>query len=195
MKKDPTKEFERQLPTKIKDLVKNDEMNQNLKSKVISTNSYTPQLDGFPKIHKEDIPLRPIVASIGSPTYSIEKELARIISPPRGKTDSYIKNSHNFVHKLTETTIQDYELMVRFDVKSLFTEVPINEALEVIEEQLKKDETLEDGTTLSPLTITDPIKFCMSSTYFGYEGNIHKVLEGAPMGSPLSPIIADLYME
>ena len=177
MKKDPTKEIERQLTTKIKDLVKNDEMNQKLKTKIISTNSYTPQLYGLPKIHKKDIPLRPIVASIGSPTYSIEKELARILSPLRGKTDSYIKNSHHFVHKLTETTIQDCELMVSFDVKSLFTQVPINEALEVIEEQLKKDETLEDRTTLSPLTITDLIKFSMSSTYFGYEGNIYKQLE------------------
>ena len=73
--------------------------------------------------------------------------------------------------------------------------MPINEALEVIEEQLKKDETLDDRTTLSPLTITDLIKFCMSSTYFGYEGKIYKQLEGAPMGSHLSPIIADLYME
>ena len=134
LKKDPTKEIERQLTTKIKDLVKNEEMHQKLRTKIISTNSYTHQLYRLPKIHKKYIPLRPIVATIGSPTYSIEKELARIISPLRGETDSYIKNSHHFVHKLTE---QDYELIVSFDVKSLFTRVPINEALEVIEEQLK----------------------------------------------------------
>ena len=82
--------------------------------------------------------------------------------------------------------IQDSELMVSLDVKNLFTKVLKNEAFEVIEEHLTKDETLEDRTTLSPLTITDQIKFCMSSTYFCYEGNIYKQLEGTPMGSPLS---------
>ena len=41
-------------------------------------------------------------------------------------------------------------------MSSLF--MPINEALEVIEEQLKNDETLEDRITWSLLTITDLIK-------------------------------------
>ena len=147
------------------------------------------------KIHKPGIPLRPIVASIGSATYNLEKELARIISPLRGKTDSYVRNSKDFVQKIRDINIHDSEIMVSFDVKSLFTKVPMDEALEIIQEKLKNDETLEDRTTFSAITITNLIKFCMKTTYFGFKDGIYQQLDGAPMGSPLSPIIADLYME
>ena len=71
----------------------------------------------------------------------------------------------------------------------------MDEALNVIEQQLINDDTLEERTLLRPLTITNLIRFCMRSTHFGFAENFYKQVEGAPMGSPLSPIIADLYME
>ena len=75
--------------------------------------------------------------------------------------------------------------MKPFDVKSLFTKVPIDEALEII--KFEQDETLEDRTLLMPLTITNLIKLiCMASTYFE---NVYQQLERAPMGSPLSLLI------
>ena len=40
--------------------------------------------------------------------------------------------------------------MVSFDVKSLFTRVPLQEALQVIEERLLQDETLGERTTMTP---------------------------------------------
>ena len=85
--------------------------------------------------------------------------------------------------------------MVSFDVKSLFTRVPIDECLEVIRQKLEKDNTLEDRTLMTPMTITNLIKRCMASTFFGYDDELYEQVEGAPMGSPLSPVIADMYME
>jgi hypothetical protein len=35
----------------------------------------------------------------------------------------------------------------------------------------------------------------MTSTYFEFENQLYEQIEGAPMGSPLSPVIADIYME
>ena len=40
-----------------------------------------PRLYGLPKIHKEGVPLRPIVSNIGAPTYQLAKFLAGILSP------------------------------------------------------------------------------------------------------------------
>ena len=52
------------------------------------------------------------------------------------------------------THLQPTEVMVSFDIKSLFTNVPIDEALRVIEQKLLEDETLEDRTALSVKQIT-----------------------------------------
>ena len=50
-----------------------------------------PQMYGLPKVHKENIPMRPIVSTISSPTYRLAKELARILTPLTGK-NSYAYN-------------------------------------------------------------------------------------------------------
>jgi hypothetical protein len=39
------------------------------------------------------------------------------------------------------------------------------------------------------------LEFCLSTTYFVFEGKYYKQKQGAAMGSPVSPIVANLYME
>ncbi|CAI5693976.1 unnamed protein product [Oreochromis niloticus] len=60
-----------------------------------------PCIYGLPKIHKEGVPLRPIVSSINSATYNIAKHLATILAPLVGNTPHHIKNSTDKVQKLT----------------------------------------------------------------------------------------------
>ena len=43
--------------------------------------------------------------------------------------------------------------------------------------------------------ITSLLEYCLKSTYFVFQGKYYEKLEGAAMGSPLSPIIANIYME
>ena len=39
------------------------------------------------------------------------------------------------------------------------------------------------------------LEFCLKSTYFSFQGQFFEQVEGAAMGSPVSPIVANLYME
>ena len=39
------------------------------------------------------------------------------------------------------------------------------------------------------------LEFCLRSTYFTFQGRFYQQLEGTAMGSPISPIIANLFME
>ena len=43
--------------------------------------------------------------------------------------------------------------------------------------------------------ITSLLEFCLTSTYFIFQGRYFEQQEGAAMGSPISPIVTNLYME
>ena len=131
-----------------------------------ATYSTTPQLYGLPKIHKPEVPLRPIVSSIGSPTYNLAKFLTHIVSPLSGKTSSFVKDSRDFVEKVRRLRPEEGSILVSFDVTSLFTKVPIAEALEVIGRRLEEQETEDRRTTLTVDSIKQLLHLCLTSTYF-----------------------------
>ena len=103
---------------------------------------------GLPKIHKPNVPLRPIISSRDSPCRELSKVLLNILTPLVGKTDSFIKNSKDFVEKSKTIVLTETDRLVSFDVESLFTNVPVPETLKIIEDRLSKDETLGDRTNL-----------------------------------------------
>ena len=43
--------------------------------------------------------------------------------------------------------------------------------------------------------IINLLEFCLNSTSFVYQGQFYQQIEGAAMGSPLSPIVANIFME
>jgi hypothetical protein len=71
-----------------------------MKQKLTPYHSKPPHLYGLPKIHKPDIPLRPIVSSIGSPCYAVAGFLHKILSPLVGRSESFVKNSGHFIQLL-----------------------------------------------------------------------------------------------
>ena len=76
-----------------------------------------------------------------------------------------------------------------------FTLVPIDPALKIIKDLLVKDPTLKDRTVIGIDSIILLLEFCLKNTYFSFQGQFFEQVEGAAMGSPVSPIVANLYME
>ena len=105
-----------------------------------------------------------------------------------------MKNSTDFASTIASEEIQDHEIMVSFDVESLFTNVPIEGAVQAALQKMENDAGLADRTTLTPVQIADLLNFVLRSTYFQYNGSIYEQRDGTAMGSPVSAVIANLYM-
>ena len=170
-------------------------ISESLYQRLRPSGSQPPRIYGLPKIHKSEVPLRPIFSSIGAPSYKLSKYITSLISPLAGRTDSHVKNSKHFVEMMSGLSVEEDEILVSFDVSSLFNNVPIDEAVRAIHDRLRNDETLCDPTTLSPDRVAELLEVCLRSTYFCYQGTFYKQQEGAAMGSPVSAAVANLYME
>lgn len=48
---------------------------------------------------------------------------------------------------------------------------------------------------LNPRQVTELLNSVLRSTYFLYKGSFHEQTDGAAMGSPVSAVIANLFME
>lgn len=100
--------------------------------KLNESSPITPRIYGLPKIHKEGAPLRPIVHTIGGPSFLLAKYLALKLKPLVGLTESFVKDFVSFVEELKRIKLDPGDILVSFDVVSLYTCIPIKEVMEVI---------------------------------------------------------------
>ena len=109
-----------------------------------------------------------------------------------GKSAHHVNNSQHLVEDLGEIIVEEDEMFVSHDVVSLFTNTPISETLNIIKDRLTKDSDLKNRTRLEVEDIMQLLKFALTTTYFSFRGNLYKQNFGAAMGSPVSPIAANL---
>ncbi|XP_065213372.1 uncharacterized protein LOC135840674 [Planococcus citri] len=178
-KRNPTTRFENATKKLINESTSID---AKTKKWITPQDSRVPKLYGLPKIHKKDVPLRPIVSSINGPTYNLAKYLSKELSPHVGNTTSFVKNTADFVEKTKDIITEEGDILVSFDVESLFTKVPLKETLEYLEE-------------LFPNDLAKLFDHCLKASYFLYNGEFYEQKDGVAMGSPLSPKVANFYME
>ena len=119
-----------------------------------------------PKIHKPEIPFRPIVSCVNTFAYDLSAHLADILSPLTGKSDYTVTNSSHFVSTISHERIQENEVMVSFDVESLFTNVPIEGPVKAALCKLENDPGLADRK--KPYTYSNyrPFKLCLKIHVF-----------------------------
>jgi hypothetical protein len=97
--------------------------------------------------------------------YSTSKFLTDMLSPLQNQNGYSVNNSTEFTTKLQDINIDDDEIMVSFDVVSLFTAIPADRACEHIRNKLVKDTTLQHRTKLTIDDIIDLLRFTLSNSF------------------------------
>ena len=140
-------------------------------------------------------PLRPIISSRVSATYETAKELAKIIKPLIGKSPHHVYNNKDFLESIKDIKVEEDECIMSYDVSALFTSIPIDTTIDIIKKQLEDDKDLHSRSNMTIKHICCLLEFCLKNTYFKFNGKFYEQKEGAAMGSPISPIVANLFME
>ena len=103
----------------------------------------------------------------------------------------HVHNTRDLYRSIKDVLWQG-ECIKSYDVSALFTSVPIQPVLNIIQQRLQD---LQNRTSMSIKHIINLLEFCLNSTSFVFQGQYYQQMEGAAMGSPLSPIVANIIME
>ena len=104
---DPTEQRETRLQNFLYRLYKRGELDESTYKCIRPTGSNPSQMYGLPKIHKDGVPLGPIISQIGSYTYDLAKFLVPILSPLM-KNEYSVKDSFSFVNELSSVQNAPY---------------------------------------------------------------------------------------
>ena len=124
-----------------------------------------------------------------------QKSYQEFLKPLVGNSSHHVNNSKEFAEVIRKIKLEGGECLTSFDVTALYTSIPVAEAIEVIKRRLEQDKELPRRTTWSPENILRLLEFCLVNTYFLFNGQFFEQTKGAAMGSPVSPIVANIYME
>lgn len=152
----------------------------------------SPKIYGLIKTHKPEMPMRPIVSCIDSPYYKMSKYFGNIVSQIIGRNRYHVKDSFHFHDAVKHQTVPEGFGFASFDIISMYTNIPIDLALEVVEKNWNK---LSKLTKLPKKEFMYGIEICLKSTFFKYNDEFYEQIEGLAMGAPLSACIANLVAE
>ncbi len=195
LKTDPTAKYKRRLVNILGRLKKEQKITRQQYDYLYPTAETIPRIYCTPKVHKKDIPLRPIVDYTGTIGYNVSRSLADLLAPLVGTTAHHTKNSKDLATELSTVLIEDGDIFNAHDVVSLFTNTPIQDTLSIIRRRLAEDMTLKQRTLLEVEDIMELTEFIATTTYFSFRGTLYKQKFGTAMGSPVSPLLANLFME
>ena len=129
------------------------------------------------------------MSTIGTPTYKLAKFLVPILSPLTSNEFS-VHDSFTFADNVS-CFCPDY-FMTSLDIEGLFTNIPLNEVIDIC-----IDDLFCDTTTIQNLDCNDMRELLTLEAYdafFIFDQVMYRQIDGVAMGSPLGPILANAFL-
>jgi len=151
-----------------------------------------PVMKGFPKIHKENVKLRPVLDCRGNMFEPLEEKIKKVAEVIRGQQESAsVKNSEELRRRLREIReIRANAIVFSVDVKAMFPSLRRKNIVSVITEHMK-DSRINGW---SGEGIKEALRAIWKNSYCVIGDRLVRIKEGLSIGSKLSPVLAEIVM-
>ena len=159
------------------------------------TRSRLAHLYGLPKTHNRQLAMRPILSATGTYNYALAKWLDAKLKP-LSVNEHTTTDIFAFTNEIRGVKINPGEILVSYDVSSLFTNIPLDKTIDILARKAFEDNWFNDTYDLN-LTRTDLVDLLHVATkgqLFQFDGALYAQTDGVAMGSPLGPLLANVFM-
>ena len=188
--KHPVIKEEERIVSVLKKLKSEGKITEQLYEKLKPIGSQPPRLYGLAKVHKSNVPVRPVLSMPGSAYFKIANQVATWLSVVNEcKINSSTKGISDM---LPDVKIKEGHEMVSFDVTSLYTNVPLLEAIDECTNLLfsgKYQKPPVDRETFHLLTV-----LCSCNVIMLTNDGLYRQTDGLAMGSPPAPLLANGWL-
>lgn len=150
---------------------------------------------GLPKVHKNNVPVRPILSMTGSAQHKLAKWLNTVLEPVRLLYSKHcLRDSFSFVQQIQSFDHQSKPVFLSsFDISSLFTNIPLVETIDICADALYGDDLLDPPPFPRDIFI-ELMKLATCSVEFSFNNVMYRQIDGVAMGSPLGPTLANIFV-
>ena len=182
---------EERICNELKKLRDNNNIDEHLYAKLKPIGSQPARLYGQAKVHKQSCPVRPVLSMPGSSYHKIGIQIAEWLS--KVKECQINSSTKKIADSLKDIHLEEEEEVVSFDVSSLYTNVPVNEAIEYCADMLyngKKDNI----PPVNKATFITLAKLSCCNVVMSTHKGAYCQIDGLAMGSPPAPHLANGWL-
>ena len=130
-----------------------------------------------------------IVSSTGTFNYNLACFLCDLLSP-LDPNDYSCKDTFSFVSQIKNANLSK-KCLVSYNVTSLFTNIPLQETIDITINLIFNH---NPNLNITRKELKKLFLFATSQTHFIFNSKFYNQIDGVAMGSPLAPVLANIFM-
>ena len=168
---------------------------QEIATSLSPKSSRLAHLYGLSKTHKANLSMRPILSATGTYNFNLAKWLEEKLKP-LSVNEYTITDVFVFADEIRSSPMNEEDILVSYDVTALFTNVPLSETIDILVDKAFTNDWFNQtyDLNLEKEELTQLLEVATTNQLFQFDGQLYEQTDGVAMGSPLGPLMANVFM-
>ena len=107
-----------------------------------------------------------------------------------------ITDAFEFADEIRSIPMNEEDILVSYDVTALFTNVPLSETINVLVDKAFTNDWFNEtyDLNLEKEELAQLLEVATTNQLFQFDGQVYEQTDGVAMGSPLGPLMANVFM-